>query len=289
MGTVEQQSPGEILSADRARPEATECRANQLEPPGCGHRAGHGDGMKRFWKRLLRRRRLDRDLEDELRFHLEQSGDPRRFGNLTAFREACHDLWAFTVFESWWQDIRYAGRTFARNAGVTLVASFALALGIGANTTVFTVVHSALSFRFGVDHVDRMVIISASDTDGHDLLTGPEILSSLSSQIKSLDTIAAYSFQPVNVGDSAALPERYNGVRISAGGFGLISGKPILGRPITAEDELASSRPIVVLTHSLWQDRYGGDPAVIGRVIRVNSVSRTVVGVMPAGIQFPED
>jgi predicted permease len=245
--------------------------------------------MKRFWKRLLRRRRLDRDLEDELRFHLEQSGDPRRFGNLTAFREACHDLWAFTVFESWWQDIRYAGRTFARNAGVTLVASFALALGIGANTTVFTVVHSALSFRFGVDHVDRMVIISASDTDGHDLLTGPEILSSLSSQIKSLDTIAAYSFQPVNVGDSAALPERYNGVRISAGGFGLISGKPILGRPITAEDELASSRPIVVLTHSLWQDRYGGDPAVIGRVIRVNSVSRTVVGVMPAGIQFPED
>jgi len=66
--------------------------------------------MKRFWKRLRRRRQLDRDLEDELRFHLEQSGDPVRFGNATSIRETCRDLWAFTFLESWWQDIRYALR-----------------------------------------------------------------------------------------------------------------------------------------------------------------------------------
>src|SRR5579871_4431134 len=173
MGRLREQSPSQILQADHARPKAARSRTHELDAPGSRHCTRHGDSMKRFWKRLRRRRQLDRDLEDELRFHLEQSGDPRRFGNATAFREACRDLWAFTLLESWGQDIRYAARTLTKNAGVTIVAALALALGIGANTTVFTVVHSALSFRFGVDHVDRLVIISASDADGRSLLTGP--------------------------------------------------------------------------------------------------------------------
>lgn len=246
--------------------------------------------MKRFWKRLRHRRELDRDLEEELRFHLEQSGDPARFGNATAFREACRDMWAFPFLESWWQDIRYAARTLANNRGVTIVAAVALALGIGANTTVFTIVHSALSFKMGVDHIDRLVIISANDAAGRDLFTAIPALADLgSARIKSLDTVAAYRFQAVNVSDGASLPERYNGVQITASGFSLISGKPILGRSILAADERGAGRPVVVLTHALWQNRYGGDPNIIGKTIRVSSVAREVVGVMPAGIQFPED
>ena len=246
--------------------------------------------MKRFWKRLRRRSQLDRDLEDELRFHLEQSGDPVRFGNATALKEACRDMWAFTFLESWWQDIRYAARTLAKNRGVTIVAALALALGIGANTTVFTIVHSALSFKMGVDHVDRLIIISANDAAGRDLFTAIPALADLgSAHIKSLDLIAAYGFQPVNVSDGASLPERYNGVQITASGFSLISRKPILGRSIIADDERGAGRPVVVLTHALWQNRYGGDPSIIGKTIRVSGVAREIVGVMPAGIQFPED
>ena len=244
---------------------------------------------KRFWKRLRRRRELDRDLHDELRFHLEQSGDPSRFGNATAFKESCREMWTFSSLESWWQDIHYAVRTLGKYPGVTVVATLALALGIGANTTVFTIVTSALSFNMGVDHLDRLVFISANDAAGRNPFTMLPVLQDLRSEIKSLDTVAAYRFFPVNVSDGAALPERYNSVQMSAGGFQLMSRKPILGRPIIGDDERAASRPVVVLTHSLWQNRYGGDPHVIGKIIRVNGVSRVIVAVMPAGIQFPED
>jgi len=246
--------------------------------------------MKRFWKRFRRRRQLDRDLEDELRFHLEQSGDPVHFGNASAIKEKCRDLWAFTFLESWWQDIRYAVRTLANNRGVTIVAALALALGIGANTTMFTVVHSALSFKMGVDNVDRLVTVSVNDASGRDLFTLIPALADLSlARIKSLDTVAAYGFQAVNISDGVSLPERYSGAQITAGGFSLISGKPILGRGIIADDERGAGRPVVVLTHLLWQNRYGGDPNIIGKTIRVNGVAREIVGVMPAGIQFPED
>jgi hypothetical protein len=120
--------------------------------------------MNKFVKRLRtvwRRRQLDRDLEDEMAFHLamneEQSGDStaarRRLGNPTALKESCRDLWAFARLEPWWQDLRYAWRTLRKNSLVTATALVALALGIGANTTVFTIVSSALRFDMGVDHV----------------------------------------------------------------------------------------------------------------------------------------
>src|ERR1700685_853884 len=106
--------------------------------------------MSRFHKRLLmlgRRSQLDRDLEDELRFHLEmnaeETGDrseaQRRLGNVTAHREACRELWIFANLETWWRDIRYSIRTFAKTPGFTVVAVIALALGIGADTAVFTI------------------------------------------------------------------------------------------------------------------------------------------------------
>jgi putative ABC transport system permease protein len=245
--------------------------------------------MKRFIKRLIRRRQLDRELEDELRFHLDQSGDARRFGNAAAIKEKIRDMWAFTSIESWWQDVRYALRTLAKNPGATVAATLALALGIGANTTVFTIVHSALSFNMGVGQIDRLVVISATDAAGRNPFTVSPVLADLRSQVKTLDPVAAYRFFPANLSDGTSLPERVNCVRIAASGFGLIQSKPILGRPLLDDDERADARPVVILTHRLWQNRYGADPNLIGKTIRVNDEPRAVVGVMPPGIQFPED
>lgn len=241
----------------------------------------------RWLKKLRKRRELDRDLEDELQFHLEQSGR-RRFGNPTALKEACREMWTFARIESWWQDIRYGARTLAGNPGVTAVAAVALAFGIGVNTTVFTVVNSALSFNMGVDHIERLVSIWVTET-GQDWFPAIPVLVDLRSQIKTLDTLAVYDLAPANVSDRTALPERYTGVRITAGGFSLISHPPLLGRAFTAEDERGDGPPVVILTYRLWQNRYGGDPAVIGKAIRVSEVPRVVIGVMPPGIQFPED
>jgi predicted permease len=254
--------------------------------------------MKKFLKRLRRRRQLDRDLEDELRFHLEmkaeETGDVpearRRLGNVTLLKEVCRELWAFAALESWWLDIRYAFRTLAKYNGVTLVAVVALGLGIGANTVVFSFVSGALSFDPGIDRADRVVLVSATDALGQDELSryDPD-LRNFRSQVKSLEELAAYRLSPVNWSDNSGLPERYVCVQMSASGFAVIGRQPILGRKFEAADERADATAVVVLTHGLWQDRYGKDPSIIGKIIRVDEVPRVVIGVMPAGSRFPED
>jgi hypothetical protein len=122
--------------------------------------------MKRL-RALWRRRQLDRDLEDEMAFHLAmselRSGDrstaQRRLGNTAALKETCRDLWAFAALEAWWQDFRIALRTLKNDPLVTATAVVALGLGIGANSTVFSIVSSALRFDRGVDHIERLVML----------------------------------------------------------------------------------------------------------------------------------
>jgi len=257
--------------------------------------------MNKFGKRLRalwRRRQIDRDLDAELRFHLEmkaeETGDPwearRRLGNPTLLKEVCRELWTFTYLESCWQDLRYALRTLAANPGVTMVALLALALSIGANTTVFTVVTSALSFDMGVDHIERMVFISATDASRRDSFSQslPE-LRDFRTEIKSIQNLAAYRFVPVNVSDNSGLPERYSCVQMSANGFSVVGSKPVLGRSFAAEDERPDAPPVLMLTYHIWQNRFGKDPAILGRTIRVDEVPRIVIGVMPANMRFPED
>jgi predicted permease len=258
--------------------------------------------MNRFAKRLralFHRRQLDRDLEDELAFHVamnEQHGaDPatarRRFGNAAALQEKCRELWAFTAVEAWWQDIRFALRTIRNNPLVTVTAVVALGLGIGANTTVFTIVSSALRFDMAVDHIERLVALhpgegmAAADADPRAQID----FLNLRSQVKTVESLAAYHFSAVNVSDAHALPERFWCVQMSASGWALVRPKPQLGREFGPDDERPGAPPTVLLSHRVWERRYGADPAIAGKVIRIDDVDHAVIGVMPAGEQFPED
>ena len=257
--------------------------------------------MNRLRKRLRalwRRRQLDRDLEDEIAFHLamqaEEGRDPaavrRQFGNATSLKESCRELWMFAALETWWQDVRYAVRTLARSPMVTWVAVIALALGIGADTTMFTVIRSALSFDMGVDHIERLVIVTPGlgPQRGAFGQSFPGFLD-LRPRIKSITDLAAYRMAFVNVSDARALPEVHPAVQMTSSGWGLVSRKPLLGRVFTSDDERADAVPGLVLSHRLWRSRYGEDPSILGKVVRVDEVARTVIGVMPAGMQFPED
>jgi putative ABC transport system permease protein len=239
----------------------------------------------RFFKKFRRRRALDRDLSDELRFHEEMSGRAK-FGNRTLIQEACRDLWTFTAAESWWQDLRYGVRTLLKNPGVTVAAVVALALGIGANTAVFTVVNAAFTLDYGTENADRLVLLQPGEglrdaSPAALLLDARE----LQTQIKSLKTISVFTVASVNLSDSANLPEQYHGAIVSPNLFDLSGRHPAIGRAF-GDSEIFS--PVVVISDRLWQDRYGRDPQMIGRTIRVDEVSRTVIGVMPPGLQFPE-
>lgn len=258
--------------------------------------------MSKFLKRLRalwRRRQLDRDLKDEMSFHFamseRQSGDPaasrRHIGNITAFKESCRDLWTFTSLEAWWQDFRYAWRTLRNNPLVTATAVVALALGIGANTTVFTIVSSALRFDMAVDHVERLVALHPGEGLANaDPSPQPSMdFANLRSQVKTVENLAAYRFSAVNVSDSRALPERCWRVQMTASGWTMVRPKPVVGRGFEADDERADAIPAALLSHRVWERRYGNDPSVVGKVIRIDDVDHVVIGVMQAGAQFPED
>jgi hypothetical protein len=247
---------------------------------------------------LWRRRQLDRDLEDELRFHLEMKTEElgnraeaqSRVGNATALKERCRDLWSFPWLESWWQDVRYAVRMLAKTPTFTLVAVVALALGIGADTAVFTIANGAFSWNLGLDHVDRVILVDLVDPSRREGfgVSYPDFRN-LRTETKSLAGLAAYQFASVNLSDSKTLPERYYCAQISANGFFVSEQRPVVGRGFLPEDESPGAPLVVVLAYHVWLDRYGKDPSILGKTIRVNDVPRTVIGVMPPGKRFPEE
>src|SRR5438046_2228161 len=177
-----------------------------------------------------------------------------------------------------------------KNPLFAIAAITAIGLGIGVNTAVFTIVNGALAFDAGIEDVDRVVLASATDTLGRNVLSRSDpALRSFRSQVKTVVTLAAYRYDVVNVSDKSGLPERYSCAEMSANGFAVIGRRPLIGRSFEAEDERPTATPIMMLTHHVWQDRYGKDPSIIGRIIRVDEVPRVVVGVMPPGMRFPED
>lgn len=252
--------------------------------------------MNRFWKRfraLWRRSQLDRDLEAELQFHREMQASeesPRPFGNATLLKETCRELWSFTWLETLAYDVRFAARTLVHSPVFTIVAVIALGLGIGANTVIYTVVHSALSFNMGVDRLDRVVVVTATDASRRNpFAQSLADYLQLRGEVKTIQSLAAYRMVGVNVSDRAALPEAFECVEMTANGFTVAGIRPALGRAFTFDDERPSAPPVVMLAYHVWQDRYARDPAILGRVIRVDDIPRTVIGVMPPKIRFPED
>ena len=205
--------------------------------------------------------------------------------------EALRDMWTFPSLESWWRDIRYAIRSLAAAPGFAAVAIIALALGIGANTAIFTIVQGAFSWNLGLDHLDRIMLITTTNSAEHrfDWTASYPDFRDIRARSKTLDGIAAYRFVPANVSDSKTLPERLWCVQMSSNGFDVAEYKPALGRGFLEADELPNAPPVVVLGHHIWQSRYGGDENILNKTIRVDEVPRTVIGIMPKDRRFPED
>ncbi len=248
---------------------------------------------------LLHRRRLERDLEDELQFHLAEragrarsAGLPvatadlearRHFGNPTYFKETCRDMWTIRWIEMLSQDLRFAARTLRKSPGFTLVAALTLALGIGANTAIFSVVDAVILRPLPYPDPHRLVELWGNVKRAKVERRGASYpdYADWRSQSQSFASMAAFdngNFTLTGVEE----PERIQGEFAGAAYFSLLGVSPVLGRTFRAEEDLVAQRDaVVILSDGLWKRRFGGDPGILGRSMRLGDREYSAIGVMP--------
>jgi putative ABC transport system permease protein len=261
--------------------------------------------LRIFFHRLLGlflRRKLERELEEEIRSHLEmqiednlrQGMSPEdarraarlRFGGVEQVKEAYRDKSRLGWIESLWQDQRYGFRTMLKNPGFTLIAIFTLALGIGANTAIFSVVNAVLLRPLPYPDHDRIVTIGNYRTNqNHVNVNGADFLD-WREQAKVFEQIAAFATDTVDLTGSGE-PERLTAALVSADLFQVLGIGPAYGRAFTPAEDQPGNAQVVILSHRLWQRRFGLDPQMIGRTLTLGGQSRMVIGIMPPGFQLP--
>jgi putative ABC transport system permease protein len=260
--------------------------------------------LRVFFHRLcgmISKRRLERDLEEEIHSHLEmqieenlrQGMSPeearqaasRKFGGIVQVKEAYRDRLSLPALETAFQDLRYGLRMLRRNPGFTFVAVLTLALGIGANTAIFSVVNAVLLRSLPYRDPDRLVMLSYYRArEGAQFATGSWYLD-WRDQAKAFEQIASYRFGTADLTGSGE-PERLSAAFISSNLFATLGVDPALGRAFTSEEDTYGGPLAVILSEGLWRRRFGGDPQVIGKAITLEGESRTVVGVMPDEFRF---
>ena len=189
---------------------------------------------------------------------------------------------------TFWQDLRYGARSLARTPAFTAVAILTLALGIGANAAIFSVTRAVLLAPLPYADPERTVAIWSRWT-GWDKtwVSEAELLDYRGA--RSLRDVGAWSTTQANLTGANAEPERVGAAQVTPNVFTALGARPLHGRTFTADEEVQGRDTVVILGHALWQRRFGGDPGVLHRQIRVDGRDLTVVGIMPQGFQLPTD
>jgi putative ABC transport system permease protein len=259
--------------------------------------------MRARLRGLLRKSSVEREMEEELRFHLRMRAEEnarrgmspdeaeraalRSFGNWVRIREACRDIKGGGVVETLFQDVKFGARMLRKNPGFTLVAVLTLALGIGANTAIFSVVNAVLLRPLHYPNAERIVAIQELNEKGSRGQVTPANFLDWRAQQTSFENLAAILSRTANfnAGDES---ERMELAMTSANFFEVFGVRPHLGRFFLPEEERAGHDPVVVLSYALWQRRFGGDPSLLNKSLTLDGQPYTVVGVAPAGFQYPD-
>jgi putative ABC transport system permease protein len=264
---------------------------------------------------LTRRSAFERDMDDELRFHLEQRAEDlvktgltreaavRRarieFGNPEACQDRCRESRQLRPIDDVRLDCRFAWRTIRKNAFLSATVVATLALAIGATTAIFSVVNGVILQPLPYPDPGRLVMIGSVDNDGRPATVFAPDFVEWRAQCRSCEHVAAYGGSwPTNL-TGGIEPERVRIARVTRELFATMGVQPVLGRTFLPEE---TGRPLfgrfgeeqnavtaVVLSHGLWQRRFGKDPSVVGRKVSVEGDASTIVGVMPEGFSFPGD
>jgi putative ABC transport system permease protein len=245
---------------------------------------------------LFRRRQLDQDLDEELQSHLEEKTREfmenglsaeeahyaalRDFGSLELSKQNCRDarkvLWVQNLIE----DLRFGLRTLRKTPGFTAIAVLTLALGIGANTVVFSVLHAVLLRPLPYAHPDRLVFLSESTADLPNMFISLANFADWQSMNTMFENMGAFRRDGATM-IGRGEPRHVLVGEVTAGLFPTLGIDPVLGKNLSAEQDKPAAAPVVLLSDALWESEFARDPNVIGKQLRLDGTSFTVTGVMP--------
>jgi putative ABC transport system permease protein len=259
--------------------------------------------MKRL-RFLLRPGRVEHDIDREVSFHLEMETQERAragmteeqarrsarvdFGNVTACKEDVREAAGLRLWLDLKRDVIYGFRAMRREPAFTLVAVVTLALGIGATTSIFSVVDGVLLRRVPVADVERVMMLW--ETDRHSSTTRepasvPDYLD-IETRVGNFDSIAAIAGTEVNLNPASGDPVRVAGLAVTRGFLPMLGIKLLAGRDFNEVEDRAQGPGAVMISESLWERSFGRDPAVIGQMLRLNEIPRPIIGVVPQGADF---
>lgn len=250
--------------------------------------------MGEFFRRiyyLLNRRRLERELANDIEVHREMMGQEYRndFGNTLRVREQSREAWGWSWLDHFVQDVRYGLRMLLKNPGFTLLAMVALGLGIGANTALFSVVYGVLLKPLPyAQGQDLVVLHQEMTTSSGEMGFSVKEIADYRQQSKALMQLEEYHLMSFILLGGQEPDVVRTGV-VSAHFFDLLGIKPYLGRFFTDADDKPGADAVLVLSYPYWQNRFGGDPNIVGRQFHMNDKVHTVVGVLPPIPQYPRE
>jgi predicted permease len=252
---------------------------------------------------LFRKSELDCDFEEELQSHVTmltednlRRGMPPaearraaliRVGGAASLHERHRDARGLPAFDTLLHDLRFAFRLLIRDRWFTAAVVIALALGIGVNTTVFTVINGWNLRDLPVDDPARVMHLGTRDAQGRNRGVSYLDFRDWRAGLRAFTDVAAYADASMNLAVDGQPADHLGGAFISANAFSVLRERPVVGRDFGADDDRPGASAVIIIGHQVWVERLGADPSAIGRTVRVNGAPATVVGVMPPGFAFP--
>jgi len=254
------------------------------------------------WTQLFHRReRMMEDLDQDIRDFIERETQDnigrgmrpeeahyaavRKFGNVARVKEEVRDVWSFVWLEQLWQDVRFGLRTLAKNPVFTVVAMLTLALGIGANTALLTVVNGVLLNPLPYWQPERLVAVYGRDaTFTETSVSYPNFLDWVRDN-RSFSALTAYredEFNLTGMGEAERVPAEM----ISASLFPLLGIEPTIGRAFRPEEDQVGAPPVALISSGLWKRKFGASSTVLGKSLTLNGIAYTIVGVIPADFHY---
>jgi putative ABC transport system permease protein len=262
--------------------------------------------LLRRWRALAHKAEMDHELDDELRFHLEREIEQnirdgmtpeearyaalRTFGSVDQSKEECRSARGVGLIDNVVRDVTYGTRVLVKNYAFTIVVILTLALGIGANTAIFSFANGILLRPLPYPQSDRLAVIDeiALKEGGNPIgVSYPNFLD-WREQNTVFEGMASHFGTSRFSMTAGGTPSAIRGSRVTYGLFEVLHVSPILGRTFAANEDRPDEDAVVIISYDLWQRSFGGDPNVIGQKIMISSRPRTVIGVMPRGFRFPE-